>query len=64
MNEPISGALDRLTTEGGRVVVVLRAQLNLMLRVGASPPMDARKPDPDSPAVKDGTSRSRVLSSS
>ena len=34
MNEPISGALDRLTTKGGRVIVVLRAQArNLMLRI-------------------------------
>ncbi|MGA7455841.1 MAG: hypothetical protein WBW51_00735, partial [Methyloceanibacter sp.] len=46
MNEPISGALDRLTTEGGRVALVLRA---LMLRalVQARRLMRA-KPDPDS----------------
>jgi len=33
MNEPISGALDRLTTEGGRAILMLRAQVRaLMLR--------------------------------
>jgi hypothetical protein len=31
MNEPISGALDRLTTEGGRMVVVLRAQAQALI---------------------------------
>ncbi|MGZ8400489.1 MAG: hypothetical protein ACXWVI_04225, partial [Methyloceanibacter sp.] len=31
MNEPISGALDRLTTEGGRLVVVLRAQAQALI---------------------------------
>ena len=30
MNEPISGALDRLTTEGGRVALLLRARLKLI----------------------------------
>ncbi len=31
MNEPISGALDRLTTGGGKAVVVLRAQAQALL---------------------------------
>ena len=50
MNEPISGALDRLTTEGGRVAFLLRA---LMIRalVQARRLMRA-KPDPDSPGER------------
>src|SRR6185312_12185364 len=31
MNEPISGALIRLTTEGGRVIQLLRAQARILM---------------------------------
>ncbi|HEX2447543.1 MAG TPA: AsmA-like C-terminal domain-containing protein [Methyloceanibacter sp.] len=31
MNEPISGTLDRLTTQGGRVLLVLRAQARILI---------------------------------
>jgi AsmA-like protein/uncharacterized protein DUF3971 len=46
MNEPISGTLDRLTTEGGRAVEAFRAQARaLLLRVSAI----ARRWSPASP---------------
>src|SRR6185312_13379106 len=32
MNEPTSGALVRLTTEGGRIIQLLRAQARLLMR--------------------------------
>ena len=50
MNEPISGALDRLTAEGGRVAFLLRALMTRAL-VQARRLMRA-KPEPDSPGER------------
>lgn len=69
MNEPISGALDRLTTEGGRMIVVLRAQVQALmqsawararrlLRASADPDID-RSDEPISGALVKLTNEGR-----